>query len=38
VRTFDEDVRAHVLSTIELICRAECMASFAFAVGRGYLD
>lgn len=27
VRTYDEDVRAHVLSAIERICRAECMAS-----------
>jgi hippurate hydrolase len=29
VRTFDERVRAHVLSSIERICRAECDASGA---------
>jgi amidohydrolase len=29
VRTYDEDVREHVLSAIDRICRAECMASNA---------
>jgi hippurate hydrolase len=29
VRTYDEDVRAHVLSAIDRICRAECAASGA---------
>ncbi len=29
VRTYDEDVRAHMLSAIDRICRAECMASHA---------
>jgi hippurate hydrolase len=29
IRTYDEDVRAHVLAAVHRICRAECVASGA---------